>query len=236
MHINKEFSIKNFNIVSYLTTSKFVDMDRFNTSNQYSLNTDNIGYSKSEINMEVFGIDTMCIFFPSLSIPLVFIPKYCHHSRTSTFWQPLTLVWVWGWRWHWQCQGPFPVRCHSCSPPARQSGPQCHPSDPDSCLGTPQGPVTEKWQLTDNSLVPTYWQFTEWQLSQFTSDNLLLVYWMTLMPVHWMTNYCQFTNLQLTVKSMNNNLLSVYISEINYIYICYFTVWFYCILLNIIAY
>lgn len=77
MHINKEFSIKNFNIVSYLTTSKFVD---------------------SEINMEVFGIDTMCIFFPSLSTPLVFIPKYCHHSRTFTFWQPLTLVWVWGWR------------------------------------------------------------------------------------------------------------------------------------------
>lgn len=173
MHINKEFSIKNFNIVSYLTTSKFVDMDRFNTSNQYSLNTGNIGNSKSEINMEVFGIDNMCIFFPSLSVPLVFIPKYCHHSRTSTFWQPLTLVWVWGWRWHWQCQGPFPVHCHSCSPPARQSGHQCHPSDPDLCLGTPQGPVTEKLQLTDNSLVPTYWQFTEWQL---TISSLVINY------------------------------------------------------------
>lgn len=71
MHINKEFSIKNFNIVSYLTTSKFVDMDRFNTSNQYSLNTDNIGYSKSEINMEVFGIDTMCIF-SHLSVYLLY--------------------------------------------------------------------------------------------------------------------------------------------------------------------
>lgn len=75
MHINKEFSIKNFNIVSYLTTSKFVDMDRFNTSNQYSLITGNIGYSKSEINMEVFGIDTMCTLFP--------ISQYtsCIHSQ-----------------------------------------------------------------------------------------------------------------------------------------------------------
>lgn len=67
MHINKEFSIKNFNIVSYLTTSKFVDMDRFNTSNQYSLNTDNIGYSKSEINMEV-----PCVFFSHLSVYLLY--------------------------------------------------------------------------------------------------------------------------------------------------------------------
>lgn len=28
MHINEEFSIKNFNTVSYFTTSKFVDMHK----------------------------------------------------------------------------------------------------------------------------------------------------------------------------------------------------------------
>lgn len=65
MYINKEFSIKNFNIVSYFIILKFVD---------------------SEINMEVFGIDIMCIFFLFFSIFFVFIFKYCYYSRIFIFW------------------------------------------------------------------------------------------------------------------------------------------------------
>lgn len=68
MHVNKKFSIKNFNIVSYLTTLKFVDMDRFNTSNQYSLNTGNIGNSKSEKCSE----QITCVFFSHLSVYLLY--------------------------------------------------------------------------------------------------------------------------------------------------------------------